>query len=146
LIAKYGNWKNEAYTCNRCKWSGTGTELNEGEVHREAYEMCCPQCHQWLVINAHPVLLARSDSWELLDKTRSFKESKERRNESDEPEKSRQTRNLESEDLSGMNNKASGTFRSKFSEWFRRWVALRLKHHTKNIYLPANTRSMFNKR
>lgn len=42
----YYSYKGEKFSCNHCGWTGTGKEVEEGEMFEDGFEVDCPNCHE----------------------------------------------------------------------------------------------------
>ena len=42
----YYSFKGEKFSCRNCGWTGTGKEIEEGEMFDDGFEVDCPNCHE----------------------------------------------------------------------------------------------------
>lgn len=144
MVDSYTNWKKEKQTCSKCNWTGSGNELVAGKIYKEMFEMNCPQCNQWLVVNMNSVMQGWLDSRFVRRRTRLAVNLEEKRTNREKPGESRREPKQAS-GLGSLLHRVLGPLRSNLGDLFQRWVDLRLNYHTGNIYLPANKRSHFKK-
>ena len=46
MITDYYSSVDEKFSCNHCGWTGTGKEVEEGEMFEDGFEVDCPNCHE----------------------------------------------------------------------------------------------------
>lgn len=65
----YSNWKEEAFVCRHCEWSGKGIDFPQGECFRDLVEMDCPKCNETAFNLAFPTLEDMRNNWDNLEKS-----------------------------------------------------------------------------
>lgn len=64
---EFDDWRERSYQCQRCNWSGRGSELQRGEIFSEVYEMDCPRCGQEAVaVIQIPTWEEKRQNWDKL--------------------------------------------------------------------------------
>ncbi len=66
LNVSYFTYKTERYTCRHCGWQGEGSELVQGDVFSELFELDCPACHERVAAVMYPTLAESRDNWQKL--------------------------------------------------------------------------------
>jgi hypothetical protein len=46
MIHDYYSYKKESYICRHCGWTGSGSEVDPGEMFNDGFELDCPKCHE----------------------------------------------------------------------------------------------------
>jgi hypothetical protein len=60
----YSDWKSEQCKCFNCKWTGFGSELEQGDVFEQLFEMCCPSCGEHVMVISHPTNEESRANWD----------------------------------------------------------------------------------
>jgi len=42
----YYSYKGEKFSCRNCGWTGTGKDVEMGEMFKDGFEVNCPNCHE----------------------------------------------------------------------------------------------------
>jgi hypothetical protein len=50
------DFKNSPQTCDKCGWTGLGTEAALGDTFAEGAEYHCPKCYEYFGFQAYPTL------------------------------------------------------------------------------------------
>lgn len=62
----YYNWKQSPFKCKHCAWAGLGSELVQGEMSRDLFEVCCPKCSQVVSVVLLPTIEESRHNWDKL--------------------------------------------------------------------------------
>jgi len=46
MADNYYSYKNEKLSCEHCGWTGLGSEVEQGEMFNDGFELDCPKCHE----------------------------------------------------------------------------------------------------
>jgi hypothetical protein len=64
MTAYYSDWQELPYTCPECAWSGLGKACKQGQMFRELFELCCPNCGEKLGIVLFPTVEESRQNWD----------------------------------------------------------------------------------
>ncbi len=75
----FDNWRDSEYDCPGCKWHGLGSELSQGEMYQDSFELLCPSCGTEITQVLFPTLQEYRANWDTLsDAQRELVERRER--------------------------------------------------------------------
>jgi hypothetical protein len=64
MTAYYSDWKEHQYQCSECSWQGKGELCRQGEMFREWFEICCPNCHAKIGTVMFPTFAESREHWD----------------------------------------------------------------------------------
>ena len=62
----YYTYKKHHYQCKNCTWQGLGSELRQGELFNELFELDCPSCSESVTFVPYPTTVESRANWDLL--------------------------------------------------------------------------------
>lgn len=66
LRLTYYTYKGERFRCKHCAWQGLGSDLVQGEMFDELFELDCPSCHEKVTFVMYPTLADARANWDRL--------------------------------------------------------------------------------
>ncbi|MDD9897041.1 MAG: hypothetical protein OXU66_12605 [Gammaproteobacteria bacterium] len=142
MVLTYEDWNKAEFECSNCLWIGIGNELVSGNIYKKMFEMNCPDCNQWLIVNSYSLQEDLPSDQSARTAINSLTGSQDTDPEASKPDHSA-TDEGELEYKPPLLRRILTAAAANLSAVFLQWTRQRLYNHTSNICVPFNKRWIF---